>query len=106
MDDYLQLLILAYFKQYHTYSINDIARLLGTSPQKITDLISDLLQKNYLEYSDDLLRLSPAGRLQIMNHKVDFLVFDSGDLQIPKVHPDRAWTTDRIYIPEGFLSKL
>ena len=38
--------------------------------------ISDLLQKNYLGYSDDLLRLSPAGRLQIMNHDVDFLVFD------------------------------
>ena len=106
MDDYLKLLILAYFKQSQIYSISSIASMLGTSLQKTSNLIDDLLEKKYLIYSNSLLQLSDMGRLQIQNHDVDYLRFDSNEFQVPKVNPSEAWPQDRIYIPKKFLKKL
>jgi len=106
VDDYLKFLILAYFKQSRSYSISSIARMLGISLRKTSDLIDDLLEKKYLIYTDDLLQLSDVGRLQIQNHDVDYLHFDSDEFQVPKVNPAVAWSKDRIYIPEKFLRKL
>lgn len=80
--------------------------MLGTSLRKTSDLIDDLLEKNFLVYTDGLLQLSDVGRLQIQNHDVDYLYFDSEEFQVPKVNPSEAWPTDRIYIPEKFLHKL
>lgn len=106
MDDYLKLLILAYFKQSQSYSISTIAGMLGISLRKTSDLIDTLLEKKYLVYTDSLLRLSDVGRLQIQNHEVDYLCFDSTEFQVPKVNPSEAWPKDKIYIPEKFLRKL
>lgn len=106
MDDYLELLILAYFKQSRSYSIRSIASMLGTSLRKTSDLIDDLLEKKYLIYIDGLLQLSDVGRLQIQNHDVDYLHFDSDEFRVPKVNPSEAWPKERIYIPEKFLRKL
>ena len=106
MDDYLELLILAYFKQSRSYSISSITSMLGTSLRKTSDLIDGLLEKKYLIYTDGLLQLSDVGRLQIQNHDVDYLHFDSDEFRVPKVNPSEAWPKDRIYIPEKFLCKL
>ena len=106
MDDYLKLLILAYFKKSKSYSISSIASILGISLRKTTDLIDDLLEKECLIYRDGLLQLSEVGRLQIQNHDVDYLYFDSDEFRVPKVKPSEAWPKDRIYIPEKFLRKL
>lgn len=106
MDDYLELLILAYFKQSRSYSISSITSMLGTSLRKTSDLIDSLLEKKYLIYTDGLLQLSDVGRLQIQNHDVDYLHFDNDEFRVPKVNPSGAWPKDRIYIPEKFLRKL
>lgn len=106
MDNYLKSLILAYFKQAQCYSISAIARMLGTSMRKTMDLIDELLDEGNLIYQDSLLHLSTAGRLQIQNYDVDYLIFDNTEFQIPKVNPEEAWPKDKIYIPENFLRKL
>lgn len=106
MDDYLSLLVLSYFKQQETYTITSLSKLLGISVDHMLAILDLLIDSNYLEYCNNLLRLTPKGRLLLQNHQEDVYAFDGLPIEIPKANPLAAWSLDKIYVPDGFNKKI
>ena len=106
MDEYLTLLVLAHFKHRKAYSITEIAKTLGVSVEKIVDIVDTLIKNERLTYSEGLLQLTYPGRLFLQNHYEDSYSFDEQPLDIPKIDPSKAWSIDKIYIPEQFHKKM
>ena len=101
--------ILAYFfkDHQHNYSFFFLARSLGISISEVDELISILIDENQLAYnSENMLSLTPQGRLCILNSQADFLPFDESSSGMRIINPKVALALDRIYIPENFISKL
>lgn len=108
MNDFQRGYILAYFKDHQQdYSFYALANNLGISVSVIDDLISELIEENQLAYnSDNMLVLTPRGRLSILNDRVDFLSFDENLAERKIIKPQAAISLDQIYIPDDFISKL
>lgn len=108
MNDFQRGYILAYFKDHQQdYSFYALANNLGISVSVIDDLISELIEENQLAYnSDNMLVLTPRGRLTILNERVDFLSFDENLVERKIINPQAAISLDQIYIPDDFISKL
>lgn len=108
MNDFQRGYILAYFKDHQQdYSFYALANNLGISVSVIDDLISDLIEENQLAYnSDNMLVLTPRGRLTILNERVDFLSFDENLAERKIINSQAAISLDQIYIPGDFISKL
>ena len=108
MNDFQRGYILAYFKDHQQdYSFYALANNLGISVSVIDDLISELIEENQLAYnSDNMLVLTPRGRLTILNDRVDFLLFDENLAERKIIKPQTAISLDQIYIPNDFISKL
>jgi predicted transcriptional regulator len=106
MDEYVKLLILAYFKiNQEEYSFRDLAKMLGTTFERLDVSIESLMNTGKLEYKDHLLRLTQKGRLTIMNKGVDYFNFDEKSIPT-RIDPSKAVSNDQPYVPERFLSKL
>ncbi len=106
MNDFQRGYILAYFKDHQQdYSFYALANNLGISVSVIDDLISELIEENQLAYnSDNMLVLTPRGRLTILNDRVDFLLFDE---TLPKerlLSSDSNFVGSNIY-PRRFYIK-
>ena len=108
MNDFQRGYILAYFKDHQQdNSFYALANNLGFSVSVIDDLISELIEENQLAYnSDNMLVLTPRGRLTILNDRVDFLLFDENLAERKIIKPQTAISLDQIYIPDDFISKL
>ena len=108
MNDFQRGYILAYFKDHQQdYSFYALANNLGISVSVIDDLISELIEENQLAYnSDNMLVLTPRGRLTILNDRVDFLSLDENLAERKIIKPQTAISLDQIYIPDDFISKL
>lgn len=108
MNDFQRGYILAYFKDHQQdYSFYALANNLGISVSVIDDLISELIEENQLAYnSDNMLVLTPRGRLTILNDRVDFLSFDENLAERKIIKTQTAISLDQIYIPDDFISKL
>lgn len=108
MNDFQREYILAYFKDHRQdYSFYSLANNLGISVSIIDDLISELIKENQLAYnSDNMLVLTPRGRITILNDRVDFLSFDENLDEKKSIKPPAAISLDQIYIPDDFISKL
>ena len=108
MNDFYRGYILAYFKDHQQdYSFYALANNLGISVSVIDDLISELIEENQLAYnSDNMLVLTPRGRLTILNDRVDFLLFDENLAERKIIKPQTAISLGQIYIPDDFISKL
>ena len=108
MNDFQRGYILAYFKDHQQdYSFYALANNLGISVSVIDDLISELIEENQLAYnSDNMLVLTPRGRLTILIDRVDFLSFDENLAERKIIKPQTAISLDQIYIPDDFISKL
>lgn len=107
MNDFQRGYILAYFKDHQQdYSFYALANNLGISVSVIDDLISELIEENQLAYnSDNMLVLTPRGRLTILNDRVDFLLFDENLAERKIIKPQTAISLDQIYIPDDFIFK-
>ena len=108
MNDFQRGYILAHFKDHQQdYSFYALANNLGISVSVIDDLISELIEENQLAYnSDNMLVLTPRGRLTILNDRVDFLSFDENLAERKIIKTQTAISLDQIYIPDDFISKL
>ena len=71
------------------------------------ELVSELIEDNQLAYgSNNMLMLTPKGRLTILNDQADYLSFDGKHEKEGIIHPENALSLDEVYVPAGFMSKL
>ncbi len=107
MDNYLKLMILAYFKEKQDhYSIYDVMRTLGISISKLDSLLDELIENDLLKYDANILGLTKKGRLQLVNKSIDYYKYSEPDIRYERIDKNSAWSINKPYVPEKFLTKL
>ena len=75
MDDYLELLILAYFREVgEEYSLYELKEIIGVSIKQIEEMVDALLDEKLLMYQNYLLTLSIKGRINLLILKWKIIV--------------------------------
>ena len=105
MYEYLQKMILAYFKEHNTYSTIDLSKRLGIPVERTVEIIEELIDLEEINIEDGTIVLTLKGRLKLQNEIEDFYVFDDYR-EIPKVNFVDRWDINRIYVPDRFMKKL
>ena len=105
MDDYLQRMVLAYFKIYNTCSIISLSRRLGIPVEKTVEIIEKLIDLGDIAKENGGIVLTLKGRLKLQNQLEDFYLFDDCK-EIPKVNFEERWDINRVYVPDDFMKKL
>ncbi len=107
MDEYINLLVLAYFKNNQDdYSYLKLSRMLGLTIANLEKYIDENIENRNLQITNDMLQLTPKGRLLLMNKSIDSLDFTEEAIESDFINPLNAWALDRPYVPEKFTSKL
>lgn len=83
-----------------------MAKQLGTTLDRIEDLITALIDADKLKYIDNLLCLTPKGRLSLINRDVDFYDFTEQTIESIIIEPTKALPLNKVYVPKNFISKL
>ena len=100
MNNYIELLILAYFKQFQEqYSFGDISRKIGLSELQVSDYISRLVGFKQLIYEDSLLQLTIEGINRLADSSLANYQFD---VDIKTLFEGDRWPVTRIYCPHEF----
>ena len=106
MNEYVVCLSLAYFLQKgEDYVISELMELLGYSRIQISELISWIVENDYIAYDNDLLRVTRKGfRFLISRDKTEIIIRKKtmGPLYIKE---GTAQPLDVPYVPENFTKK-
>ena len=107
MDEYINSLVLAYFKSNQDdYSFHTLAKMLGLTVENLEEYIDNHIKNGNLKYINNMLKLTSTGRLAIMNDSVDYFDFEEDSIRIDAIDSASAWPVDKPYLPEKFTSKL
>lgn len=103
MDEYICLLLLAYFKNHvNGYSLNEIAREIGCSILQTGDYIEILLNRGLLEYHNFMLTISIEGRLLLASSNMEYYRFDA---DISKLYEKNKIDETEVYCAHEFAKK-
>ena len=105
MNDYIELMILSYFKQNSEYSYAELAQLLGLPIITVSNHIENLISRNLLEYKDRLITLSFKGRIVLQNSELEFYDYFNTNINFDNFR-NNAWPIERVYVPDNFLKKV
>lgn len=99
MDEYLTLLVLAYFKQYKDkYDLFELKELVGVPFEILKDTMDTMFEEGLLCIDKDLLiAISFKGRLRLMNSKMDSYCFNT-----KTVDSVNSYSVDDIYDIRSF----
>lgn len=108
MDKHIQMMLMAYFKENkNTYSLSFLVKIYGITFERLTIIIEQLIREKCLEYNENnMLSLTPKGRLMLLNTSYDYYSAYDSQLPIGIIDPQKAWPIDKPYIPDKFTSKL
>ena len=97
MDEYVELLILAYFYNYgEEYDLIELKENLGISFRQLDLYLEQMLEKRKLVYSNYMLQLTEKGFIQLMTSKMKDYEYRIEE-EIPEAH--------EIYEIHGFSKK-
>lgn len=105
MKDYLELLILAYFKEKKDdYSFQEIEDLIGINLTQLGDLLEKLIGEKYLKYENNLLKLSLKGRFVLLESELENYSMDSNNIE--ERFEEEKWELDKPYCPHEFSKEI
>ncbi len=103
MTEYIELLVLAYFKQFsEQYSFGDISCKIGLSEMQVSDYVFSLVEHGQLAYEKDLLKITLLGRNRLANSTMENYKFD---VQVEDLFENERWPLTRVYCPHEFSKK-
>ena len=105
MAEYLQNMILAYFKRHDTCSIINLSKLFGIPVATTMELIEKLIVLEKIAIEDGKIILTQKGRLELQNQVADFCFFNDYR-ELPKVNFEERWDINKAYVPNNFMKKL
>lgn len=101
VDEYIELLILAYFKQYgQNYSIYDLKEKIGVSLVMLNTMLDNMIEKNILCISNNLLAITQSGRMFLASSEMETYSYLEDDFQV--TYNIEKWPTDKVYPIQGF----
>ncbi len=101
MNEYVELLILAYFREYSTrYTASDLAYKLGVTIELLNSYLEELLEKKELCIKENMISISKEGRLVLENSDMENYSFDSESYLIDS--GKEKWPKEKVYPVHGF----
>ncbi len=101
MNEYVELLILAYFREYRTsYSASDLAYNLGVTIDLLNSYLEELLEKKVLCINENMISISKEGRIVLENSDMENYSFDSESYLIDG--GKERWPKEKVYPVHGF----
>ncbi len=101
MNEYVELLILAYFREYKArYSVSDLAYKLGVTLDLLNSYLEELLEKKELCINENIISISKEGRLVLGNSDMENYSFDSESYLIDD--GKESWPKEKVYPVHGF----
>lgn len=101
MDNYVECLVLAYFKQFgQEYSLYDLKDKIGISMGLLNEILDSLFQRELLEYRDNLIVLSKRGRLALSNSELEEYLF--GEEKYLGKEEVTKWPLEKVFVVHGF----
>jgi hypothetical protein len=80
--------------------------MLGLTIANLKNYIDENIENKNLQIINDMLQLTPKGRLLLMNNSIDALDFTDEAIEPDLINPLKAWSLDKPYVPEKFTAKL
>ena len=103
MDEYIELLILAYFREFHKeYDLTDLKNKIGISYTMLDEYLSKLVDEQKLKYIDNLLRITKEGRIALMNSELESYSYSQ---ELEQIYSSEKWSLDKIYCVHKFGDK-
>lgn len=101
MIEYVELLILAYFREYGTrYSASDLANKLGVTLDLLNSYLEEMLERKELCIKENMISISKEGRLILDDSAMENYSFESESYLI-NVGKER-WPKEKVYPVHGF----
>ena len=107
MNDYCISLALTYFKEKRQdYIISELSELLGYNKIQVENLLSVLIDKNYLEYNESLLlSITGKGLTYLIAHNKAEMILKTDEIKPTYINPDTAISSEDPYVPRCFFKK-
>lgn len=103
MDRYVQLLILAYFREFKTeYNLTDLREKTGIPFHMLDDYAEEMMKAAMLQYEDNMICISETGRLELMYSEMEDYSYIS---KLEEVFSGKKWETDKVYCIRRFSEK-
>ena len=80
--------------------------ILGIGVRGLDELVSQMVNRNLLEYDDYLLRITEKGRILLISENMDGYKESDDKYLNNKINPDEAWSFDAPYVPSKFRNKI
>jgi len=101
VDEYIELLILVYFKEYgQNYSIFDLKEKIGVSLAMLNNILDNMIEIGVLSINNNLLEISLSGRVVLGNSEMETYSFCEDSL--PVTYNIEKWQIDKVYPIQGF----
>ncbi len=106
MDNYISRLIISYlFHTENDYEISELMQLTGMGSKQLTEIMNDLFDKNYVEYCEYELQITPKGKAFLISNDSLCDSFSDDYIILRNINPQSALKTDEFYVPKGFTHK-
>lgn len=105
MEEYVKLLVLAYFKNHlGEYSLSELREIIGISFVQLDYILEQMISDGELFFEDAKLRISFKGRLFLMNSSME------GYKEVPEGEVDKGllgepWPIDKPFYVRKFSKK-
>jgi predicted methyltransferase len=101
VDEYIELLILVYFKEYgQNYSIFDLKEKIGVSLAMLNNVLDNMLEIGILCINNNLLEITQSGRVLLGNSEMETYSFCEDNFPIS--YNIEKWPIDKVYPIQGF----
>lgn len=103
MDEYVKLLILAYFKEFNgRYNLEKLKEKIGISFNMLDNFIGELVENSELSYKNNMLSITQKGRLKLINSEMEDYSYS---INLENEYSNNRWSIEKIYTVHEFSKK-
>ncbi|MCC2816744.1 hypothetical protein LK537_05495 [Lachnoclostridium pacaense] len=103
MDEYVKLLILAYFKEFNgRYNLEKLKEKIGISFNMLDNFIGELVENSELSYKNNMLSITQKGRLKLINSEMEDYSYS---INLENEYSNSRWSIEKIYTVHEFSKK-
>ena len=105
MDEYIELLVLVYFRDHvEDYSFSELREMIGISYIQLDEILDHMIFENKLVYEDFVLKMSFEGRMMLMKSSMeDYRLIT--EVEIDSYFFKTKWPMDKPFYVSGFSKK-
>ena len=105
MEEYVELLVLVYFRDHtEEYSFSELREMIGVSLKQLDEIIDRMICEKKLIYEDSMLRISFGGRIMLMDSSMeDYRIVNEEEINSRLLKAN--WPIDKPYFVSKFSKK-